>query len=652
MHLPSPVAYREDINGLRAWAVIAVLLFHFQLPGLGAGFFGVDIFFVISGFLMTAIIVKGLERNNFSIWKFYMARARRILPALMVVIAVLLALGWFWLPTQDYQALGTQSAYSLSFLSNIHFWRSTGYFDAAAHEKWLLHTWSLAVEAQFYLLFPIFLIILWKIKPQLKTLFWGLGFVFIASLALSIYAAGWRPVAAFYLLPTRGWELAAGGLAFLIGREVLALQRFAKPIFWVGFCLCALAFVLLDSTYAWPSGWALLPVLGTVLIILANQTQAKLTVNPLAQWFGDRSYSLYLWHWPLVVALYFSGLESDWLWISGAIGLSLVLANLSYHFVEVPTRSYLSASSLRKEAFTISIAVLVVVTSALIISQVYFDNRLPENLRNIDMAFNDSHPRRDECHTPAHGKLGSPGCVFGDNETLGVILVGDSHAASTLSPLVSSANKHHRDVLLWSFSACPTITNLFTSDRGEACHDSTIWILEHAEEFKKVPILIVNSLGYFQNNTSYIWHRNFNSNMKAVDKVLNNSLVEEEYLKTICKLTETRDVFLLRPYPTYKVNVPRYMFLKSLFNHNVDEPVNLSQPYKDYVESAYFFVSIQNKAVESCGAIVLDPTPSLCDDEFCYASKDGIPFYSDSNHLTEFGNKALTSAFEIIFNRN
>ena len=143
-HLPSPVPYREDINGLRAWAVIAVLLFHFQLPGLGAGFMGVDIFFVISGFLMTAIIVKGLERNNFSIWKFYMARARRILPALMVVITVLLVLGWFWLPAPDYQTLGAQSAYSLSFLSNIHFWRSTGYFDSAPQEKLLFENRSRA----------------------------------------------------------------------------------------------------------------------------------------------------------------------------------------------------------------------------------------------------------------------------------------------------------------------------------------------------------------------------------------------------------------------------------------------------------------------------------------------------------------------------
>ncbi|HKM27368.1 MAG TPA: acyltransferase, partial [Thiopseudomonas sp.] len=261
MKLPkTPVTYRQDIHGLRAWAVIAVLLFHFKIPGASAGFIGVDIFFVISGFLMTAIVVKGLENNNFSLWQFYLARIRRIVPALMALLVVLLVLGWFWLPTPDYQSLGAQSAYSLGFLSNIHFWRSAGYFDTAAQEKWLLHTWSLGIEFQFYVLFPLFVMLLWKIRPQLKTIVWGLGLACFASLALSIVASGWKPTAAFYLLPTRGWELVAGGLAFVIGREVPSLQRYSKPMFWLGFALWVVAAFLIDTSFSWPSGWALLPV--------------------------------------------------------------------------------------------------------------------------------------------------------------------------------------------------------------------------------------------------------------------------------------------------------------------------------------------------------------------------------------------------------
>src|SRR5690554_1232433 len=210
---PAKPAYgfRNDINGLRAWAVVAVLLFHFQVPGFSAGFIGVDIFFVISGFLMTGIILRGLEQGNFSLWQFYMARARRIIPALMLLLVVLLVLGWFWLPTPDYQTLGAQSAYSLSFLSNIHYWRSAGYFDSAAYEKWLLHTWSLGIEMQFYLLYPVFALLVWKIKSGVKTFAWSLVSLFVLSLALSVMASSWKRAAAFYLVPTGGWELAGGG---------------------------------------------------------------------------------------------------------------------------------------------------------------------------------------------------------------------------------------------------------------------------------------------------------------------------------------------------------------------------------------------------------------------------------------------------------
>ncbi|MBD3756334.1 MAG: acyltransferase, partial [Gammaproteobacteria bacterium] len=309
-HLPSPISYREDINGLRAWAVIAVLLFHFSLIGLPGGFAGVDVFFVISGYLMTAIIVGGYEKGSFSIWKFYMARARRILPALMVVMAVLLALGWFWLPTPDYQALGAQSAYGLTFLSNIYYWRSAGYFDAAAQEKWLLHTWSLAVEAQFYVLYPIFVALMWRFWKGLKAITLGLMLLFVVSLLLNLMVTFWRPTVAFYLLPTRGWELAAGGLVYLIARQGWVSASLKARGYWLGWVFLIGSFALIQESFAWPGYWAMLPVLGASLIILGQREACFLTYNRLAQWLGDRSYSLYLWHWPLVVALYFAGLHS------------------------------------------------------------------------------------------------------------------------------------------------------------------------------------------------------------------------------------------------------------------------------------------------------------------------------------------------------
>ena len=154
-------AFRHDINGLRAWAVMAVVLYHFGVPGFAGGFVGVDVFFVISGFLMTSIIISGLEQGRFSLWSFYLARARRIIPALLVLCISLLVLGWFWLPSADYKMLGTHAATALAFVSNLKFWREAGYFDAASHEKWLLHTWSLSVEWQFYILLPLGCLLLW-----------------------------------------------------------------------------------------------------------------------------------------------------------------------------------------------------------------------------------------------------------------------------------------------------------------------------------------------------------------------------------------------------------------------------------------------------------------------------------------------------------
>lgn len=157
--------FLKEINGLRAWAVTLVVLYHFGVPGFSGGFVGVDIFFVISGFLMTKIIGRGLEASNFSIWTFYLARAKRIIPALLILCVVLLALGWFVLPPQDYRSLGTHILTSALFVSNIQYWREAGYFDAASHDKWLLHTWSLSVEWQFYLLLPLLLWCIWRLWP-------------------------------------------------------------------------------------------------------------------------------------------------------------------------------------------------------------------------------------------------------------------------------------------------------------------------------------------------------------------------------------------------------------------------------------------------------------------------------------------------------
>lgn len=655
MKLPTPpISYRLDINGLRAYAVMAVLLFHFKLPGFSAGFIGVDVFFVISGFLMTAIIVKGLERNNFSIWSFYMARVRRIVPALLVLIGVLLVLGWFFLPTPDYQALGSQSAYSVTFISNLHFWRSAGYFDAAAHEKWLLHTWTLGVEAQFYLLLPIYLLALWKLRAKVSTLFWGLGFAFLASLVLSVVASSWKPVAAFYLLPTRGWEFVGGGLVFLLGRERPNLQRYSKAMFAAGFALWLVAMLVIDSQLAWPSAWALLPVLGTMLIILAQHSGSILTAHPVAQWLGDRSYSLYLWHWPFMVVLYFAGLQDDWLWIAVGLALSLLFGHLSYRWIETPTRISLTATSMHKQVITLGLAGMLIGVAAVSARLFVFEGRLAPEIKIAAAEVNNKDPRKTECHEYRAGK-GSPSCKYGAGE-LGLIVVGDSHAQSSITGVEKAGQPLGKAALLHSLSGCRQVLGTARIDKkGELniCQEFNGWVLEDIKKMPATSVIIINR------TTAEVFGPNEDPSklgtpfvfFKTIYKDSYNEAFLSEYKKglisTACKFRENnRPVYLVRPYPEMGVHVPNTLVRNMQFFRNKND---IKITLEEYHQRHAFVWQAQDRAAEQCGVKILDPLPYLCDEQYCYGSRDGRPLYYDDDHLSEYGNKFLVPMFEQVF---
>lgn len=244
--------FRSDINGLRAWAVVAVILYHFGVPGFSGGFVGVDVFFVISGFLMTGIVVKGLEQGNFSLIGFYMARARRIVPALVALCAVLLGVGWFVLMPPDYKMLGSHTIYSLTFLSNIEFWLEAGYFDVASHEKWLLHTWSLSVEWQFYLALPVVLWVVWHLKPGRVAQTWAVSIGLVLSLAASVLTTDAHPTTAFFLLHTRAWEMLGGGLVFLLARVPKFSVAHCRWLEAIGLLLILVSVAVFDKGSAWP----------------------------------------------------------------------------------------------------------------------------------------------------------------------------------------------------------------------------------------------------------------------------------------------------------------------------------------------------------------------------------------------------------------
>lgn len=648
-HLPSPVKFREDINGLRAWAVIAVLLFHFSLIGLPGGFVGVDIFFVISGYLMTAIIVGGYEKGNFSIWKFYMARARRILPALLVVIITLLAFGWFLLPTSDYQELGSQSIYGMSFLSNIYYWRTAGYFDSSAEEKWLLHTWSLAVEAQFYLLYPIFIAFIWKFWKSLKAITVGVLLIFISSLALNLVVSELKQETAFYLLPTRGWELAAGALVYLFAKQDLLKESLKKNGYWLGWLFILLSFFFISEHFAWPSYWALLPVIGTSLIILGQRKYCKLTDNSVAQWLGDRSYSLYLWHWPLVVALNFASLQHAWTWVIAAFILSLLLAHISYKFIETPTRQFLSQAQFIKEILVITSLSLVIALSSISVNSIVFKDRISQEIEIAANESNNKDPNRPKCFLQA--SITSPGCIYPlkSNDEVGVYLLGDSHAASVITALAEAGQQFNKSSQFYGSRGCPTIKGLHNINFK--CYKFNSWLLSELErKFKKnIPVVLISRTNIAikgHNEKQSIPTSYFSLPVPQLGDPFFIKKFEKAYIETACSIKQQNPVFIMRPLPEIGIDVPKTLSRSLILGRDASD---IKITLDEYYNRNKIIWDIQDKAVKQCNIKILNPLPYLCDKDYCYGSKNGRPLYSDDDHLSEYGNKFLLPMFEEIF---
>lgn len=339
----SRLAYRRDIDGLRAVAVLAVVAFH-AFPGtLKGGFTGVDVFFAISGFLISTLIFENLDEGRFGLAEFYARRIQRLFPALILVLAASCALGWFVLLADEFKQLGKHVAAGAAFVSNIVLWREAGYFDAAAETKPLLHLWSLGIEEQFYLVWPL---LLWQACKRHLPVGTILALVVLASFLLNAIRMGQEPAGAFYSLQTRLWELASGGLlAWLTLRRQRLVPEgapIANALSFLGLGTVACGFLLIDKDMGYPGGWALVPAAGTLLVVAAGPrawANAALLSGRPAVWLGLVSYPLYLWHWPLLVfARIVEGEPPDWRVRAAIVVLAVGLAALTYRLVELPVR--------------------------------------------------------------------------------------------------------------------------------------------------------------------------------------------------------------------------------------------------------------------------------------------------------------------------
>ncbi|CAH6978956.1 Peptidoglycan/LPS O-acetylase OafA/YrhL [Vibrio chagasii] len=442
------MGFRKDINGLRAIAVIAVVLFHFSPEWLPGGFAGVDIFFVISGFLMTKIIFNGLEKESFRILEFYIARANRIIPTLALVCLVLFVFCWFYLSPLEYKSLAKHISSSMIFLSNVIYLSESGYFDVSSYEKWLLHTWSLSVEWQFYIIYPLIIVTINKFM-NLQAMKITLLVATFISFTFSAIITSRFPDAAYYLLPTRAWEMMMGGVVYLFPLSLNDKNKIRLEI--LGFILILTSYVFISKDHFWPGYLAIIPVLGASFIIQSQRNDSVLTNNSVLQSIGKWSYSIYLWHWPLVVAGYYFELPSNWIYIG--IFLSIILGFLSNKYIEsIKFKTDLSTITKKFRYKPMLMAIILSSIGTTIYIKDGYLYQIPKymfNIQNIDIKSNNIYTWE------RHNQLNEKEEFVSKKDK--ILIIGDSQTGDLLNMLFESEFINNYEVITRKISAACNI---------------------------------------------------------------------------------------------------------------------------------------------------------------------------------------------------
>ncbi len=628
-------AFRDDINGLRALAVLGVVLFHFGAPVFNGGYVGVDVFFVISGFLMSQIIVSRLCAGRFGILDFYRARARRIVPALVGLTFALLVFGACAVDPELYATIGRGAVSSLLFVSNIQYYLEAGYFDIGSTSKWLLHTWSLSVEWQFYLVYPLVLAAVWRVRPSRLALAAVVGLIGAVSLVLCIVAMRYRPSAAFFLLPMRAWEMAAGGLIAIRPPGPLP-DRTARALQLIGLLAILCSMLIFDSLTPWPSYRALLPVLGTCLVILADRRASRLTGNPPLRLIGLWSYSIYIWHWPLAVgSRYFVGNLSFPIKL-GLLAIVMVCGGAAFTALSrlpAPWVGRMRAMSAAAFALTLVAGIVVVRTGGLEQRRPALEATLVQlRAAKGDWAFS----RR--CGS-ADGHGGFSPCSIPGTRPGQVLFIGDSEAEAIYGrwgPQGAGPNNDHPTLSFLTYGGCPVLPGVNRREAGFTCASYLEQVLAFAERgsFQRV---VFTSLwaGYFSLGTDSVCFPMPGACPAAEGESLRTAMADAvSRLKPhILKLKEkgTEVVILLTiPYSSY--DTPREL-AKRLY---------LGWPTADVVaiDRAAFLKAdelarapLRELAAQTAASIV-DPASYLCGSTSCPTGDDATSsYYRDSVHI-------------------
>jgi peptidoglycan/LPS O-acetylase OafA/YrhL len=612
--------YRADIDGLRAIAVLAVVLFHadFGCPG---GYVGVDVFFVISGFLITSLIWKDLETGRFTFAHFWERRARRIVPPLVVVTLATLVAGWFFLLPYDFKSLGRAAAAQSVFGANIHYWLDSGYFAGGADEKPLLHTWSLAVEEQFYLIVPFVFWGMFRVIRKRSAIILILAAGFILSFSASVYGVEHSPSATFYLLPTRAWELLTGSiLAFL---PALPLRRNLREMLaLLGLGLILIPIFLYTSETPFPGLAALPSCLGVALLIYANDVPtvigSMLSTRPMV-FVGLISYSLYLWHWIFFAYGKYLSLEP----LSFAerlmmVGLGFLFAILSWKYVETPFRTRKIAAS-RKSVFAFAGSGLAAVFVCGLICML--EQGFPQRLSAEKIEFANA---------------------ISDMDFTNELTVDDVRAGRLVQIGVADAPP---TVLVWgdshAMAAMPAF-DAFLKERSlagrAATHSSTAPVIGWYLPSKKAG-LYKDAVAFNDAVLLYIKSHHISDVVLSATWIL---YAEKDGFNSAL-LTTIRQITEAGARPWVLLDVPIHSF-------NVPKALGRSDYSVTYLESLY---TAQNEfdtryiaEMEFAGAQILDPKPLFMNSEGHYIiQSQGIALYRDDSHLTTKGAKLVLLPF-------
>ncbi|MGH6871581.1 MAG: acyltransferase family protein [Rhizomicrobium sp.] len=635
--------YRADIDGLRAVAVLPVIFYHFGVPPFSGGFVGVDVFFVISGFLITALIHAEMGDGRFSILNFYERRVRRILPALYAVVAFTLAGATLVLFPDALVAYAKSLVATAGFVSNFQFWSETSYFGVIAAQKPLLHTWSLAVEEQYYVVFPLLLLLL---RRSRRLLIWLLALL-VLSLAASIWAVAAAPVSAFYLLPFRFWELLLGG--------VLAVGRFPAPgnavarnaIAALGLALIGWGVFALTGTSPFPGLNAVPSCLGTALLIYAGTGEATLVNAALATrgpvFVGLISYSLYLWHWPLLVfAKYAAPMGAlNPLATVLLIALSFALAILSWRFVERPFRGRNGLLS-RNRLFALAATMIAVFAAAGAI--LWIGKGLPQRysppVRAI-LAVEEA-PKGSEIRcfsrsprAVAAGNL----CKVGDAAAPPTFLVwGDSHSQALLPAIAAAAVQKHRAGLFAGHGYCAPLDGVTRLD-VRRCTPFNAAVMRLAMRPTITEVILVarwapdagaSPIGPDDRGAIALT----DAQSKSQDARNTYEVFSRGLERAVRKLRGAgKKVVIVASVPENRVSVPEEMAKMRIAGRHW--PIEISTA--DFLARQSAVFAEFRKLQVQYGVVMVYPHTVLCRNGVCAVEKDGAPLYRDAHHLSAAG---------------